>query len=103
MIVDRLVDDKVGYTRVYIYPDAAHQKMHTRHEIVCATFDIDSEGRRIPPTAHIHLLGTGLVLNYEDVQRIADDYAVVAHIAMNLESEKRAAYAARFPVITTDV
>lgn len=97
MIIDRMSEDEFGITRVYVYPDADHKQAYHRHEITCADFDYDRKtDKRVAPTARIHLLGTGAGLAWGDVQGIADDYAVIAHIAMSLEVEMRAKYDATY-------
>lgn len=97
MIVDRMPEDEFGITRVYVYPDAEHKQAYYRHEITCADIDYDRKtDKRVAPTVHIHLLGTGVGVTWEDVQRLSDDYAVIASIAMKLEAEMHAAYDATY-------
>lgn len=92
MIVDRRPEEMSHYTTILIYPNGISARWNA-HQVSCARFDYDPESNtRNPPTAHVHLLGTGNGLHYEDVQRLADDYAVIADIAMRLEAEMRAAY-----------
>lgn len=97
MIIDRMPQDDFGVTWIYIYPDGEHKQSRTRHEVYCAEFDYDEKaGARVPPTVHVHLLGTGYTLCFEDVKRLAREYDYVADVAVALEAEKRAAYEARF-------
>jgi hypothetical protein len=104
MIVDRRPEDEFGITRVYLYPDAAHQQAHHRHEVNCSDFDYDRKtDTRVTPTAKIYLLGAGVGLEWTDVQRLADDYAVIADIAMKLEAELRTKYEATYAAPPADV
>lgn len=97
MIIDRRPEDDFGIIRVLIYPDQGHKFARTRHEVTCADLEYDhATQQRVAPTARVSLLGRGAGLCFEDVRRLADDYAVIADIAMRLEAERRAAYAERF-------
>lgn len=93
MIIKRQPPDDFEITRIYIWPNGQRENTPWCHTVQCGACDYDFEaGKRLPPTAKISLLGTPHNAAWEDVRRLADDYAVIADIAMKLEAEMRAAY-----------